>query len=198
ENQRRPVDVPAPGRATLGGALAANASGPRRYGFGTLRDYVIGISTVNDEGHEVKAGGRVVKNVAGYDLCKLHIGSLGTLGVITKVTLKLKPRPQAQALVAVACRQEALERLLDQVHRSRTRPVCIEALNQPFAAALNQRLANALPDCPWVLIAGYEDNMEAVHWQVEQLLEELAAAQCYKMTDETAAGVWKEMTERRV
>ena len=83
ENQRLPVDVPHADRATLGGALAVNVSGPRRYGFGTLRDYVIGISTVNDEGQEVKAGGRVVKNVAGYDLCKLHIGALGTLGIIT-------------------------------------------------------------------------------------------------------------------
>src|SRR5262249_26310897 len=63
ENQRLPIDVPHAEQATLGGALAANVSGPRRYGFGTLRDYVIGISVVNDEGQEVKAGGRVVKNV---------------------------------------------------------------------------------------------------------------------------------------
>src|SRR6516225_899053 len=94
---------PVAGRATLGGALAVNASGPRRYGSGTLRDYVIGISTVNDEGHEVKAGGRVVKNVAGYDMCKLHIGALGTLGIITQVTLKVRPRPEAQALLTLGC-----------------------------------------------------------------------------------------------
>src|SRR4029077_853691 len=101
ENQRLPLDVPRPELATLGGALATNVSGPRRYGFGTLRDYVIGITTVNDEGHEVKAGGRVVKNVAGYDLCKLHVGALGTLGVITQVTLKLRPLPEHQQLIAV-------------------------------------------------------------------------------------------------
>ncbi|HMF29654.1 MAG TPA: FAD-binding oxidoreductase, partial [Candidatus Cybelea sp.] len=80
EKLQLPIDVPQCDRATLGGILAANVSGPRRYGYGTLRDYVIGISALNDEGREFKAGGRVVKNVAGYDLCKLLVGSLGTLG----------------------------------------------------------------------------------------------------------------------
>src|SRR5260221_13588513 len=108
ENHRLPVDIPFPDRATLGGALAANASGPRRYGFGTLRDYLIGISTVNDEGHEVKAGGRVVKNVAGYDLCKLHIGALGTLGIISQVTLKLRPLVEETALLTFRCETDQL------------------------------------------------------------------------------------------
>src|SRR2546421_208053 len=83
-----------------------------RYGFGTLRDYVIGISFTDDEGHEVKAGGRVVKNVAGYDLCKLHIGALGTLGIITQVTLKLRPQPEESRLVKVRCRADELPQLL--------------------------------------------------------------------------------------
>src|SRR5262249_61613276 len=86
---RLPIDVPRADTATLGGALATNTSGPRRHGFGTLRDYVIGISVVNDAGHEVKAGGRVVKNVAGYDLCKLYVGSPGTPGIIPQATPKL-------------------------------------------------------------------------------------------------------------
>ncbi len=103
ENLRLPVDVPRPETATLGGSVAANVSGSRRYGFGTLRDYVIGISAVNDLGEEFKAGGRVVKNVAGYDLCKLLVGSFGTLGIITQLTLKLRLRPEEQALVVLGC-----------------------------------------------------------------------------------------------
>jgi glycolate oxidase FAD binding subunit len=176
ENQRLPVDVPRAGEATLGGALAVNVSGPRRYGFGTLRDYVIGITVVNDEGQEVKAGGRVVKNVAGYDLCKLYVGSLGTLGVITQVTLKLKPRPEEQALVALPCAAGAVAPLIDRLHASATRPVCIDLLNEAAVCALNAG-APRLPEAPWVVLVGYEENAEAVAWQVRQLLGELGATQ---------------------
>src|SRR5207248_8436268 len=70
ENQWLPIDVPP--QATIGGAIACDVSGSRRYGYGTLRDYVIGITVVNDRGEETHAGGRVVKNVAGYDFMKLH------------------------------------------------------------------------------------------------------------------------------
>src|SRR5262249_55117627 len=139
ENQRLPIDVPLAERATLGGAIATNTSGPRRYGFGTLRDYVIGITVVNDEGKEVKAGGRVVKNVAGYDLCKLYIGSLGTLGIISQVTLKVRPRPEEQALAVLECAPESLRTVLDHIHFSKTRPVCIDLLNQGAANAFNQQ-----------------------------------------------------------
>jgi glycolate oxidase FAD binding subunit len=176
ENQRLPVDVPQPERATLGGALATNMSGPRRYGFGTLRDYVIGISVVNDEGQEIKAGGRVVKNVAGYDLCKLYIGSLGTLGIMTQVTLKLKPRPEEQALILVGCGHDALEPLLQELHRSRTRPVCLDLLNQAAVQYIIQQADVQLPETPWVLAIGFEDNREAVLWQRQQILAELASA----------------------
>ena len=91
--------MPQPDAATLGGVVATDCSGPRRYGCGTMRDYVIGISAVDGRGVPFKGGGRVVKNVAGYDFCKLLTGSLGTLGVITQVTLKIKPLPESSALL---------------------------------------------------------------------------------------------------
>ena len=100
ERQRLPVDVPQAERATIGGVIATNWNGPRRYGEGIVRDFVIGISAVDGRGLPFKGGGRVVKNVAGYDFCKLLTGSLGTLGVITQVTLRLKPIPEQSALVA--------------------------------------------------------------------------------------------------
>jgi glycolate oxidase FAD binding subunit len=170
EKQRLPIDVPRAEQATLGGVLAANISGPRRFGFGTLRDYVIGISTVNDQGQEVKAGGRVVKNVAGYDLCKLHVGALGTLGIISQVTLKLRPLPECSALVTFGCETSTLDRLLDQLHATCTRPVCLDVLNR--AAACEMRMD--LPEAAWLIAVGFEDNNDAVSWQVRQLIQELA------------------------
>src|SRR5687768_11971396 len=113
ERQRLPIDVPQAERATIGGVIATNWNGPRRFGQGTLRDHVIGISAVDGRGMPFKGGGRVVKNVAGYDFCKLLTGSLGTLGVITQVTLRLKPLPEQS--VIVGCRisdSEVAEKLL--------------------------------------------------------------------------------------
>jgi len=172
ENQRLPVDVPLSHQATLGGALAVNASGPRRQAFGTWRDYVIGITTINDEGKETKAGGRVVKNVAGYDICKLHIGALGTLGIISQVTLKVRPLPEEWALITLGCDADALGPLLETVHASRIRPVCVEAVNRHGAQALIRAGGGPLPDTDWVLVIGFEDSEEAVSWQVRHFLRE--------------------------
>lgn len=130
EGQWLPVDVANPERATIGGAVALNKSGPRRFGFGTLRDYVIGISFVADDGSDVKAGGRVVKNVAGYDLMKVQVGAVGSLGVLTQVTLKVKPKPEASAALAFGVTTGELAAVLDQLHASKSRPVAVEVLNR--------------------------------------------------------------------
>src|SRR5262249_6053587 len=177
ENQQLPVDVPRPDLATLGGALATNASGPRRYGYGTLRDYVIGISVVNDEGQEVKAGGRVVKNVAGYDLMKLYVGSLGTLGIITQVTLKVKPRPGARALLGVPCPEGRLDALLDLVHSSRTRPTAVTLVHPRAVAEIvgSDPAATLAAEGNWLVLVGFEDSAAAVEWQVLQLRREVGA-----------------------
>ena len=176
ENLRLPIDVPRAEDATLGGILAANTSGPRRYGFGTLRDYVIGISAVNDAGHEFKAGGRVVKNVAGYDLCKLLVGSLGTLGIITQVTLKLRPVVDEQAILCLTSESADLAALLTTLHGSRTRPVSIDLLNQAAAATVFAQAGLTAPDGPWIALVSYEGNADAVSWQVQQLIKEVGVA----------------------
>lgn len=199
ENQRLPVDVPQADRATLGGALATNMSGPRRLGFGTFRDYVIGISAINDEGREFKAGGRVVKNVAGYDLCKLLVGSLGTLGIITQVTLKLRPIPEEQAVILLGCGDSELASLLDDIHRCRARPVCIDLLNARAVQDIKERLGVSLGEpTPWLVVLGFEDSREAVAWQIQQIVQTVSSSGSVRLDARlgpAADPVWRALVE---
>lgn len=173
ENLCLPIDVPLADRATVGGVIAANISGPRRFGYGTLRDYVIGITALNDEGCEFKAGGRVVKNVAGYDLCKLLVGSLGTLGIITQATLKLRPLAEQQAAFIIPCEADQLETVVNTLHSTRTRPTCFELLNRSAAQVVFRTACLTAPEEAWLAIVGFEGNPDAVGWQVQQLVKEL-------------------------
>ena len=91
-----PLDPFADVRSTLGAVVATASSGPLRCGFGTPRDWVIGMQIVHAYGLRTRAGGKVVKNVAGYDLCKLYTGSFGTLGIITEISFKLRPLPPVE------------------------------------------------------------------------------------------------------
>ena len=90
------------GQGTIGGVIAANLSGPRRVKIGAARDHFLGVAAVTGRGDTIKSGGRVVKNVTGYDLCKLFAGSWGTLAVMTDVTIKVLPKPETEATILVA------------------------------------------------------------------------------------------------
>lgn len=174
EHQRLPVDVPQASQATIGGVIATNFNGPRRYGCGSLRDFVIGISAIDGRGAPFQGGGRVVKNVAGYDFCKLLTGSLGTLGVITQVTFKLSPIPEHSLLLAgcVSGPEEA-EQLLAALSRSATTPTAIELLAGPAwdcdpAFATFDR---ALPARMYVVVE-FEGLESEVDWMTKQLSAE--------------------------
>ena len=166
EGQWLPIDVPNPEQSTIGGAVALNKSGPRRYGYGTLRDYVIGISFATDEGNEVKAGGRVVKNVAGYDLMKLQVGAVGTLGVVTQLTLKVKPKPEAPVFLTFDCEMDNLARVLDTVHASKSRACAVEIVTN--AKEPGRKF--------WWVGFGFEEKKTTVDWQKATILKELSEA----------------------
>ncbi len=99
--QRLPFDVPHPTEATIGGSVASNAPSRLAPRFGGIRDWIIGMSVVLADGTPTKSGGRVVKNVQGYDLHRLHTGAFGTLGVIVSVAFKLIPVPEGSQTVAM-------------------------------------------------------------------------------------------------
>ncbi|MEW6128546.1 MAG: FAD-binding oxidoreductase [Acidobacteriota bacterium] len=107
ERQWLPFDPPGSVDSTLGAIAACASSGALRFGFGTPRDYVIGLRLAHIDGTESKCGGRVVKNVAGYDLNKLYVGSFGTLAVITELNFKLRPLPEQMATLMIAAKNPA-------------------------------------------------------------------------------------------
>jgi len=155
-------------RATVGGVLATNACGPRRHLYGTARDVLIGVTVVTAEGSIVKGGGKVVKNVAGYDLPKLFIGSYGTLGVIVEATVKLRPLPEQEELVSVR-----FDRLKDAgsavkaVAASDLIPNAVELLDG--AGAIGAGLAAGSPTPGGVLVVGFDGVREQVDWQRAEL-----------------------------
>lgn len=127
-----PWDPPAPGMATIGGLLASGASGPLRLGYGTPRDWTLGMRVALGDGRLVKSGGRVVKNVAGYDLHKLHLGALGTLGVIVEVTFKLAPLPDNMTTITVECGDIAQAcRLAARLRERPLAPVSLAVISEP-------------------------------------------------------------------
>src|SRR5690606_26414307 len=119
-----PIDPPGLD-GTVGGLLAANRSGPARMRYGTARDLVIGLKIVMADGAVVRTGGRVVKNVAGYDMAKLHIGALGSLGVITEVSFKIAPLPRHQASL---CFEGSLTGIMSTSLLLRNRGLAVQGL----------------------------------------------------------------------
>ena len=197
--QRMPVDVPQRETATLGGVVATNFSGPRRYGCGTLRDYLIGIEAVDAHGEKFKGGGRVVKNVAGYDFCRLLIGSLGTLGIITQLTFKLRPVVGDSRIVACGLRDWVhAERLLAALVESPTTPTAIEVVSGPDWHA-DETLGDLFgADLVAVLLVGLEGTSAEVTWMLDTLRAEWNAldtriAECF--TGAAAAELWDRLAE---
>jgi glycolate oxidase FAD binding subunit len=142
--QRVAVDCPQPRATTLGGLVATHRTGLRRLRYGTLRDLLIGIRAAHPDGTLTRGGGMVVKNVSGYDMMKLYLGSLGTLGVVVEVNLKLAPRPPSAASVLLLFSD--LERALaagEALLASQLVPSAVVALDAAVAAALGAEGAGA-------------------------------------------------------
>jgi len=182
-------DPPLWERATIGGLLAAGITGPRRHGYGALRDYCIGIRFVTGDARIGKGGGRVVKNVAGYDMMKLLIGSWGTLAVITGASFKLFPAPR-QMRTFVACFSNAAEAMAfrDRVLRSPLDPMCLELLS-PQASAL---LTPGSPAASFWTISVRGTGSNTV---LSRFRSELGSAVMHEMEGEKEAAFWRKVAD---
>lgn len=193
EGQRLPLDAPQPEKATLGGIYATNTSGPRRFRAGRPRDMIIGIGFVTADGERIKGGGRVVKNVAGYDFPKLLTGSLGTLGIIAELTLTVRPKPEASAIAWIGLdRAEDADLVLERLNTSRTRPIALELLNRKAAEVIG---GDRLPASDWVIVVGLEDNAASVHWQIEAIGTEVQPGRLEVVEGVEAEPFWKALAE---
>lgn len=196
QNQYLPIDPPQGDQATLGGIMATGWTGPRRHLAMRPRDQVIGIGFVNGSGTPVKGGGRVVKNVAGYDFPKLLTGSLGALGVITELTFKVRPRPESTALAWVGCTSlSQVASLLDTLNQSVTRPSAIEVLN----ATAQQRAGLAslgLSISAFAVAIGFDDSAKTVAWQCDAIRAELPSGTTLAtFRDAESQPLWAALTE---
>jgi glycolate oxidase FAD binding subunit len=198
EGQHLPIDVPRASEATLGGVVATNWCGPRRLGYGTIRDYVIGIHAVDGRGVAFKGGGRVVKNVAGYDFCKLLCGSLGTLGVITQLALKLKPIAESTATVVAACADVATAGiLLDRLANLPALPVAIDYLlgaGWKVPMTIRNTQSEIRTDTPHLVIRveGTEVETDWLADQVERELQLGGGMSVAQLTASDADSLWEQ------
>ncbi|HET7038193.1 MAG TPA: FAD-binding oxidoreductase [Thermomicrobiaceae bacterium] len=165
-----PAEAADPARATLGGVFATGIAGPRRFGFGSPRDMVLGISLVLPDGTLARGGGKVVKNVSGFDLMRLNYGALGSLGIIVQLNLKVLPAARAQrtVLARYADLAPALEAAM-RVRESTLGPTAITLVDAGAARAAE------LGDAAWTLALRCEAPPEAVTRQADRVREEVAS-----------------------
>ena len=155
------LDPPYADRCTIGGMTATNASGPSRLRYGSTRDLVLGMRVVQSSGTVVKSGGKVVKNVAGYDLSKLYLGSFGTLGVIAEVSLKLQPLPELERTVLLTFTEtgEAIN-VASEIAGSQLLPTFLNLFVN------GAPLTEAPEPC---LLIGLDGHPETVEWQIDAI-----------------------------
>ena len=166
-----PLDPPFANQATVGGLLATNASGPRRLFYGTARDLLIAISVVHADGTVTKGGAKVVKNVTGYDMNKLYIGALGTLGIIVEATFRVYPRIGCEKTwLAPFSTLDYAEQAIAQIMDSSLVPNAIEFLDTEAARRISTKAQIDWPAGQYALAASVGSVAEeAVDAQIEAI-----------------------------
>jgi glycolate oxidase FAD binding subunit len=163
DRQFIPLDPFGDERSTVGGVIATASAGPLRCAYGTPRDWLIGVAVVHADGRITRAGGKVVKNVAGYDLCKLYVGSFGTLAVIAEASFKLRALPPREKTVVFYSRDaESLCSLVARITDSDVQPAAMELIS-PYDEA-----PPPLDAEHFALAMRFLNEAETIDWQVEE------------------------------
>ncbi|TAM80630.1 MAG: FAD-binding oxidoreductase [Acidobacteria bacterium] len=193
-----PLDLPGCAKGTLGGVVATNASGPLRHFYGAPRDMVVGMQIATPEGKLIRTGGRVVKNVAGYDLGKLMIGSYGTLGVITEVNLKLFPLPaECQTFVLSVGTLDIARDLRRRILALPIELLRMVLLDAEMAGIAHPGLQPGRPACGpqiWLEAGGSKSVIDRTRKELEAV-SRAAGAKFHSCEWEASEKVWKMISD---
>jgi len=184
-----PVDSPDQATATIGSIVATASAGPQSLGYGPLRSFVIGLRAILADGRRIKAGGNVVKNVAGYDLCKLFTGSYGTLGVITEVTFKLRPMPAETRTIVASGAREVLLGVVRQIAANYS-AVAVEILSPMLA----QDLGLSTKENEYATLIRFAGSSRTVITQTAQTLKALRDAGLGCATHDDDRSLWQSLS----
>jgi glycolate oxidase FAD binding subunit len=189
-----PLDPPGSAHASVGGLVATNSAGPLRLRYGSLRDMVVGMKIATTAGKVIKTGGRVVKNVAGYDLAKLMIGSYGTLGVIVEINFKLYPMPARRATwVCGAANIEAAREFRRKLLNSPVDPMRMVLLDSG-AARVTEAALDATGFEIWIEFGGSEPVLVRSVKTAQEISEALGLA-ARAIEDELAETIWNRISD---
>ncbi len=192
-----PLDPFGDEAATLGGIVATATSGPLRCAYGTPRDWVIGMQIVHAYGLTTRAGGKVVKNVAGYDLCKLYTGSFGALGIITELSFKLRGLPPLErTLIFKAGAVSDICDLAMRINASDVQPSAIELLTANIKDEQVELATSG--DGNYALALQFIGADETIKWQIDEAIRLGADFKYLKLSSEAALKFWNEYRETEI
>jgi len=192
-----PPDPASMAYSTLGGNLAENAGGPRCVKYGVTKDYVFGLEVVTPTGDIIRTGGKTMKNVVGYDLTRLFVGSEGTLGIITRITLKLLPKPAAKKTMMVQFTSiDGAAQAVSDIIRGKIIPTTLEFLDATTIDCVRQATGLDLPqEAKAVLIIEVDGDPEPLEQQAQRILQIIEplgiVATRVANTPEESEDIWK-------
>ena len=190
-----PLDPPGAGSRTIGGIVATAQTGTLRLGYGQPRDWILGLQIATPDGKLIRSGGKVVKNVAGYDLTRLFTGSYGTLGIITQVSLKVYPKPATE--MTMVCGSDEIVRVWKTVEHmlsGNINPVSLEIVSENALRRVG--LEGELPGyCLCVRVAGEEADVRVQTMQMERIASESELSVRAPVPAETAGAFWQMVSD---